>query len=494
MSRRAFKMIEGPGGILLRSESERRAFKRLSGSEQVIVPPLPGYVNKSVVPSAVADYEGVATAAWSTINCTTASGIYSCLTYHQTTVNQRTTAVSAIMPPVRYTVHEPSVAGATYDSTGKHDVFGGVYTDGRGHFHFGSASGDPAGKIAISKFIDAIGMINTILPVSGRGHVAVLSASSGTWGTSGVANPGGRGIEQFIHDGRHQEWNNATPIVVPELQSISPGTAWANFRYIKPKYMRHRRNGVTTGSLITLPVTTSPDPRNITFTVGDTYEFDIWWEISIIAALAAQPIAGKNAAWIPLSRVSDGSRLPPAGITSGVYSGDRYPIMIAMDGFDFNSGFDPAVYTYEFTLAGIHTWTLQNGTNTQKAATVGTWTANITRKTLSWTGPITYGATTTTVTFTMDWSWESVNLRMKFGNGGEDLYYRPQVSADYIETTTSTEFGAVTWAPRGVFNGSGTTVFLPGAGSNLSDGTVDPASPSLSVQRPTSITLIRKTI
>ena len=100
----------------------------------------------------------------------------------------------------------------------------------------------------------------------------------------------------------------------------------------------------------------------------------------------------------------------------------------------------------------------------------------------------------------MSWDVESVNLRFTISGSGypavasEDFYYRPQASGDYIETTTSTEFGAVTWAPRGVFNGSGTTVFLPSAQPGLSDGCIDPPAPSVSVQRPTSITLIRKTI
>lgn len=460
------------------------------------IPPLPGTITRSVIPTEIADYEGLATAAWTTMSCTTLSGAYNCLTFHHEVANNKLSGSSYILPPVRYSVHEPSTAGATYDSVGKWDLYSGQFSNARNYLHIGNSSWTTGYPLTVQRVQDAcgqFGLINTLLPISGNSH-AVFDSTTSVTGIP-VAGTSYQGQLPWMGDGAYQNSDDVggtAGIPVPELAAISPSVSWAPLRGAVPYAIRHRVNGTAVGTLQIAPL--YYPSWFVTLTAGDTYELDVWWRAEITRATFYGNIPRKHAIWLPLDKVSNGSYYPPAARSTGSGTGNRAPRALAFSGINFTPNFDPAQHTYEFAFSGgSPSWTLQNGTMTQKVATVGNgvdqWVANITQKNLTWTSPANLPAVGR-LQFLMDWNKEHCHLVAYSTTMNEYAVYSPQNSGDYITSTVSTEWGNCSWGPRGCFNQGGATTFE--LRDHPLDGFKTGSLTSVNPEWPTSVVVTRK--
>lgn len=459
-------------------------------------PPLPGSITRSVIPTAIADYESISTASWSSGSLTTLSGAYDSYYYHHQAANISLAGSSYIMDPIRYSIHEPSTAGATYDSVGKWDLYSGQFSNARSYGHVGDSAYVTAFPLNIGSVQGAcgqFGLIDTLLPVSGNSH-AVFDADARVVGfpEAGVSYLGSL---PWVGDGQYQNSGDVagtTPIPVPELAAIASSVQWAPLRGTKIYAIRHRVNGSAVGTLATFPVY---NPSwYVTLAAGDTWEIDIWYQVNITKAPAYGNRAGKHAAWIPIQKTTGGSYYPPTRHSVGIYKNSRGPRAIGFSGLNFTPSFNAATQTYELAFSGgSPSWTLQNGTMTQKVATVGNgndqWVAGVTQNGLSWRSPTNLTAVGQ-ITMSMAWDKEHVHLVLYSSTLAEFAVYSPANTGDYITSTTSTEWGGCSWGPRGCFNQSGATTFT--LRDHPFDGYKTGSLSSINTEWPTQCIVTRK--
>jgi hypothetical protein len=464
--------------IRVRQKGDRR---RASGSTLVrtlpsfrhVPPPIPaeGSITRAVYAESISDYESLSTASWSTGTTGFTTDFHAnCLYHHYTTTDRRTVPVDNILNPIRWYMAMPTTNGGTYDRWAKSRDFGAsslsvpTLNDGR-----------------YQHALDFALYASNIAPV----HTLLVSGSHAEF-RDGHADLTGRPLPILC------PWNTLVDGVwPPNLQSISALPAWANSTFCTIHAARHYVNGVAVG-----PTEINPGPDFWRFAVaeGDEYYLDVWYRIYSTTNTQTGP--GKACAFIPLTRVSDGSRM----IRTQVNSNLSWLPNLTFSNVDFSPAFNYKEQTFQITIAGHTGWTLKDGTDgPHKMLTDTPWTAVIQNGFIRWIAP---GSHYYVKRFDFNWAQEipylylygTENLTAHSG----PLIYKPRSDGTYRSSTVATGIGTINHAPMGRFAQSGTTTFdlvpwsnLPYVAANM-DGFKSgliPTSPLL----PSTITVTRTT-
>lgn len=426
-----------------------------------------------MVPSFIADYEGLATASWTsgtTGNIGSASSSsWNCYYYHVVRSDSRT-AYSVIMPPVRWSIAAPSSDGGNYDFWVDRTPKVGYYPQGNGQLGSGN-----------------VGITDTLLPT---GHFAEYQ--------EGFAELASFPFPPLCTTTNGTTWLQAN------LEAISSGTQiWQGGWTIAA--IRHRVNGSAVGTLQTNP----PGNRSVTTdwrfdtAKGDTYEIDIWYRFSIPAASFFATV--KACGFIPTTKVSNGSRRVLSTI-------DFTPVAVFQN-VDFSPSFNYQEQTYEVTVSGHTGWTVKDGSNgPHKIIDGGGWTAAI-GNVIIWQ-PVSKNGYCNGIVIRFARELPQIEfypgpLHSAWGGSiaaTSPLIFRPAASG-YRTYTNSTDYSTLGHIDAGTYTQSGTTVFslvqlITDATPNVTGGGFnDPSIPEafefgasvgiLNADVPTSITISR---
>jgi hypothetical protein len=421
----------------------------------------------------IADYASISDTSWTTGTTGNYTGIantsWNCFYHHFTVANRQTDTVTHVMDPVRFSSDAPASDGGTYDwwYVAVTTAFAGLFPGFSFPFNFG--------LLAISKKVLATGSHGA--PKDGWLQVTPLPTYQ--FGLS---------QEMFAFD---------------TINAISANTPLSCA--VRIAAIQHRVNGSASGGVIMSPGTPGHAGANwnVDIAVGDEYELDMWFELKYTANPRVSAIAGKCCVASLQTRVDNGSRRPSD--TMNFVIKEHRP-RIRFTNVDYSTAYNYTVHTYNITIAGHAGWTLKGGSNgPHKIETGGGWTAVFSSYgELSWQAPSSHDYVER---IEMTWRREIPYLRIKVGTllatalGWVDngyLYYRPQNSSSYRQSTVATDHGAtaITHSPCGVFTQGGTTTWIlvpksTSLGLNHLDGYRGLVSTVVEV--PTTITTSRTT-
>ncbi len=307
------------------------------------VPPLPttGSIGRVFFPSAISDYEGIATATWSSgatgtiTNKGTSNGSWNCLYHHFTIANPAVDGYDVIMSPLRYEADCPASNGGVYD-----------------HLY-----AEPVTNLAYKTNVIATGNTSTF------GTVAIdkrlLRAPSHGIFTGGKAYI----TTRFGVSGCRARQDDIFKWMETALQAIAsttPPLTQAATVFATIHAIRHRVNGSAVGSLVVQPFSPYTDTRmRIDLATDDEYACDVWYRIRYLPSLIQGTAAKKSCFYIPTTKVSNGSkRFRSAGIenTSG-------PGGIVFGNIDWTPDFNRLEQSYNVTASGHSAWNLEGGSD-----------------------------------------------------------------------------------------------------------------------------------
>lgn len=440
-------------------------------------PPIPlfGNIQRMMIPTAIADYEGLATASWTsgvTGNFAgAANSSWNCLYYHATTSNAQTNPISAIMQPIRWSIACPPTSGGRYDwwvtpASNRHTLQ-----------YLANVVNDGSGTIALST--GNVGMNETLLTSThfaefkeGFAELVVLPL----WNVNFGRYPGASYTETTLNAISAITY---TPTPLASIHAI-----------------RHRVNGTAVGTLqIQPPVNrTFTDAWRVDISPGDSYEIDVWYKLN--TASTALPSAAKAYWYIPTTRVLNGSRRPTVQVPN-------FPMAVFRN-VNFSPAFNYTEQTYNVTISGHSGYTLKDGSDgPHKMVSGGGWTASIQNGRIEWTKSVANGYVNK---IAFDWARELPHLEFWIGPlhslwGGvsRPIYYRPSVSG-YRSSTQAIDIGTITHSQMASYNQAGTSDFFQVATSQpfrpgsdqLIEGRTGPP-PSFATDLPTMITISRTT-
>lgn len=392
--------------------------------------PLAGQIRRMMTPNFIADYEGLATASWTsgvTGNIgTAASSSWNCQ-YHHVVRSDPRIEYDVILPPVRWEIAAPSTGLGTYDFWNtRSGILQGYIPQG-----IGTGGG-------------TIGLINKLLPSS---HFAEYL----------------NGFAELLQTPfpLPAQTTTAAPNTYREasLQAISAGTQVYG-PSLSVAAIRHRVNGTAVGTLTLNP----PGNRSVTtawrFDVseGDAYSIDVWYRFK----MPAQPNVTwplKACAYIPTSKVSNGSRR--------VLSTVPFLPLCVWQNINFSPDFNYQEQTYQTTVGGHSGWTLKDGSNgPHKMITGGNWAAGIGNGEIIWKY---IPANSYCNAIVYRWNREVPHVEFYPGPlssvwGGSAsstpvFIYRSTSSVGYLGGSSSTDFGPLTHIDAGNISQAGSTTF-----------------------------------
>jgi len=457
---------------------KRRIYRHLTSGATPPPIPLPGWIQRMMIPSFIADYEGLATASWTSGTTGNFAGVantsWNCQYFHSTTPNQNTTPIDVIMPPVRWSIACPATNGGSYDwwllssATNRYTTWAL------------NQIGD-LGESAVTTSKGTMGFCETVLPASHfvtwqQGFAELSVVPLWNSGTNLTQYPGSLGTEST-------------------LNAIS-GNPLMQQRFTQIYAIRHRVNSAAVGTLRIQPNMNrrATDAWRFSISPGDTYELDVWYRLYTPSGGVMPSTSGKAYWYIPTTRVSNGSRQRTSQVAN-------YPIA-AFKNANFSNAFNYQTQTYNITISGHSGYTLKDGSDgPHKMVSGGGWNATIENGRISWEKAVNDGYIRKIV---FDWYRECPHMEIWPGplhslNPLACCYYRPSVSG-YRSTTLATGIGTITHAPAASINQAGTTNFFtcptmyPVAApyETFREGRTGPP-PSIANDLPTMITLTRTT-
>lgn len=414
----------------------RRYMRHLTSGATPPPIPLPGYIQRMMIPSVISDYEGLSTASWSSGTTGTIDGIanssWNCQYYHATTANQRTTPIDVIMDPVRWSIACPPVNGGTYDWWNLSAAANRYTTPALGNI------GD-SGESTATVSQGTMGFSSTVLPAShfvtwqqGFAELAVLPL----WNQGFGVYPGSRGTEVTLNA------LSANSLMTPRLVEIHA--------------IRHRVNNAAVGTLQMQPPINrkTTDAWRVNLSPGDTYGIDVWYRLYTPNSASMPTTSGKAFWYIPTTRVTGGSRRP--------FGNTQNLPVAAFRNADFSAAFNYREHTYNITISGHTGYTLKDGSDgPHKMVSGGGWIAVIQNGRISWEKAVNDGHIWKIV---FDWYRECPHVEIWPGplntiSSSAVCFYRPSTSG-YRTTTSATGIGTITHAPAASINQAGTTDFF----------------------------------
>lgn len=390
--------------------------------------PLAGQIRRMMTPSFIADYEGLATASWTSgVTGTIVSGQPSWnIQYHHVVRTDNSVAYDVVLPPVRWEIASPSSALGVYD-------------------FWNNRSGVLQGYVPQGLWIGGgtIGLINKLLPT---GHFADYP--------NGFAELLENPDVMYPQSSNSFTWReSALQALAPTVQpSIAgPGATVAA--------IRHRVNGTAVGALTLNPIGSryATDVWRFSISKNDSYSIDIWYRLRMFPQSLAAPT--KACIYIPTSRVSNGSRrvLP---------SLPMLPVAIFQN-VNFSPAFNFQDQTYSVTTAGHSGWTLKDGSNgPHRMVTGGGWVASIGNGEIHWKYTPGNGYCNAIV---YRWNREIPHVEFYPGPlsstwggypGGTPVFiYRSTSSVGYLTGSNSTDFGPLSHIDAGNISQAGSTTF-----------------------------------
>lgn len=410
-------------------------------------PPIPlnGMIYRMMTAVEIADYEGLATASWSSGSTGNINGLgnsaWQCL-YHHRVQTTPSVPYSVILPPVRWSIACPSSDGGTYDFWNDLSTFPGY----SGYAHQPTSRGG-------SGFY---GLSDELLP---SGHFAEFA--------NGFCQ-----LEPFVFCGTPDIFRFAS------LQAIAPTVSQSAAHTFSIHAIRHRINGSAVGSLILNPVGNRSLTTDWRFSIaqGDTYEIDVWLKFQILAQNANS--STKAVIMVPQYRIFNSSKR----ITSPIGVFGPFNPLATFSNINFSPDFNYREQTYEVTIAGHTGWTLKGGSDgPHKMISGDGWTAIIGNGSIVWKNNAANGKCNM---INVWWDREIPHVELYPGpthSGWEGavqntspLIYRP-AAAGYRTNVNSTDFGALGIINQGTIDQAGTTTFslvqeITNAGPNIGSG------------------------
>lgn len=408
-----------------------RTLVRTRPAVNVPPPPIPlnGPMRRMMVPSLISDYEGLATASWSTGVTgnfgALANSSWNCFFHHVVRTDPRST-YSVILPPVRWTIAAPASDGGNYDFwIDRSPAKVGYYPQGYGTIG-----------------AHEVGVTNTLLPSTHYAEYQQGFCELADFPFPPVCQP---------TPANGNVWRESS------LQAISPGTqVWQGGWSIAA--IRHRVNGSAVGSLRLNP----PGNRSVTndwrfdTSKGDTYAIDVWYRFTVPAANFFATV--KSCGYIPTTRVSNGSRrvLPTIPFE---------PVALFRN-VNYRPAFNPSLQTFSVTVSGHSGWTLKDGSNgPHKIIDGGGWLGGIGGTLISFRPAVSNGFCNAILFW---YARELVQVEFYPGplhsawtgaiSTTPPLIYRPAASG-YRNQVNSVDFGTLGLIPAGPYNQAGTTTF-----------------------------------
>lgn len=423
----------------------RRRFRQLTGAtEAEPIPPVLGTIYRTYAPTVIADYLSIATCSWVTGTTGTGSGWpinYNMIYFYFLVTNPRTTTVSNITPPIRWTCDVPTSNGQPWDWWNN-----GGATPVRYEAAFVASNTGVA-----SRSNNVVGLTKGVLPVSGNSHVQIPAAGV----VVGSYLGGNKFFLQYAPVDRPIPSGTGYYQVIPNLDAIDitvnslPPTDSPNAGFEAKEYTRrYYVNGVLT-SLVNgyLPIV-----------AGDQVIVDAWYQVKWTKGPTAAPNQNtrKFAVWFPVSKVSNSSTRVASRIVQ--FS------PVEMGGTLFN----PASHTYTVTISGPMSWVLPGGTTgPEKMRTHGLYGLSVTNEYVRWyhitpnVGPqvftemrLNYAQEIATFTIVWSASFRAAN------SVPPTCTYTPASTGDYLTSTVPRDQAAtVTHCAQGCFDQAGTTTF-----------------------------------
>lgn len=392
--------------------------------------PLNGQIYRMMTATAVADYEGLATASWSSgasgnIN-SLANSSWQGLYFHRVQTSP-SAGYEVILPPVRWSVAVPASDGGTFD--------------------FWNSLSPNAGytpqPVALIGSYGTIGLSDRLLPFN---HFAEFA--NGFCQLKNFEMPWALGMT----------WKEAA------FQAIAATTAATSNYLVSVAAIRHRVNGSAVGTLKLNPGSPfyTTDWR-FDISKGDTYEIDVWvrFKIPPQASPSGNPV--KAGIWVPQYRLFNNSKR----VTNSMASVEGFNPFATFSNINFSPSLNSQEQTYQVTIAGHTGWTLKDGSNgPHKMVTGGGWVGGIGGGAVLWRFvpgngkcnaiAFRYGRELPHVEFfpgPTHSGWEGAAANTS------PLIYRPSHLSGYRSSTNSTDFGLLGHIDAGTINQAGTTVF-----------------------------------
>lgn len=398
------------------------------------VPPQPliGYIERTMKAETLADYESISDTSWTSGTTgnfqSYADTSWNCLYHHFVVSDRRTDNLTWIMDPIRWSLDAPAASGGTYDWWWDNG-FGARYS-----WHNGGTGG----------LFGAMAIVDTLLvsPSHAEPNEGFLQVSDLYYVLQPIGNQGAAFSWQTIN-------------------AISGATVlYCSWRIYA---VRHRVNGAAVGNLEFFPPASPNVGTKWRFpcSAGDSYELDVWYEITYKANPSLTTGTGKCCLVLPQTRVFNGSR------RTGIQMPPHVKPYVKFTNVNFNTAFDRLIHTYELSKTGAPGWTLKGGTDgPHPMITADGWTAEFHDGMIVWTAPADH---LWVAAIRLFWRAEipyialspgpSLRSSLSWSLSGGEIYYRPLSSGDYWATTVSTDLGTITHSPNGVFDQAGTTTW-----------------------------------